>query len=352
MGVTNCPLNQPRRSCQKRRSQTSPTARRTHLAVPQNVGAEQINSSDVKDVHVTLPEGMTLNPSAASGLQACTPAQIAIGSTAPVTCPAAAKIGTVTIETDLPPGSLAGNVYLGNPGGGQITGPPFTIYIDAESVYGVSVRLAGLVYPNLSTGQLETTFTNNPPLPFSELILKLDGGALAPIANPLLCGSAPVSQLLTPYTGGAARARLQPVHDGRLPILTAALCAQPVDRRPARDRGRKHRVHVQPGARRRPAVPEQHLGDLAAGAAGSDPVGPAVRGTAGRTGDMSGLQPDRDRHGGRRGGPAAVLILRSREPHRPLRRSALRPVGRGSGRRGAIQPGHGRHARGDQRRPV
>ena len=181
-----------------------PDGASTHLAVPQNVGAEQINSSDVKDVHVTLPEGMTLNPSAASGLQACTPAQIAIGSTAPVTCPAAAKIGTVTIETDLPPGSLAGNVYLGNPGGGQITGPPFTIYIDAESVYGISVRLAGLVYPNLSTGQLETTFTNNPPLPFSELILKLDGGALAPIANPLLCGSAPVSELLTPYTGGAA----------------------------------------------------------------------------------------------------------------------------------------------------
>ncbi len=187
-----------------------PDGATTRLAVPQNVGPEQVNTSDVKDVHVTLPEGMTLNPSAASGLQACTPAQIAIGSTAPVTCPAAAKIGEVAIETDLPSGSLAGNVYLGNPGGGPITGPPFTIYIDAESIYGVSVRLAGLVYPNLSTGQLETTFTNNPPLPFSELILKLNGGALAPIANPLLCGSAPVSELLTPYTGGGARLASSP----------------------------------------------------------------------------------------------------------------------------------------------
>ena len=176
----------------------------TELAVPQNVDSEQINSSDVKDVHVTLPEGMTLNPSAANGLQACTAAQIAIGQTTPVTCPAASKIGTVTIETDLPPGSLAGNVYLGDPGGGPITGPPYTMYIDAESIHGVSVRLQGLVNPNPSTGQLETTFTENPQLPFSDLIVRLNGGALAPIANPLLCRTEPVAELLTPYTGASA----------------------------------------------------------------------------------------------------------------------------------------------------
>ncbi len=162
-------------------------------------------------MHVTLPEGMTLNPSAANGLQACTAAQIAIGQTTPVSCPAASKIGTVTIETDLPPGSLAGNVYLGSPGGGPITGPPYTIYIDAESIYGVSVRLQGLVNPNPSTGQLETTFTENPPLPFSDLILKLNGGALAPIANPLLCAARePVAELLTPYTGEGARLASSP----------------------------------------------------------------------------------------------------------------------------------------------
>ena len=161
-------------------------------------------------MHVTLPEGMTLNPSAANGLQACTAAQIAIGQTTPVSCPAASKIGAVTIETDLPPGSLAGSAYLGSPGGGPITGPPYTIYIDAESIYGVSVRLQGLVSPNPSTGQLEATFTDNPPLPFSDLILKLTGGALAPIANPLLCGSAPVAELLTPYTGDSARLASSP----------------------------------------------------------------------------------------------------------------------------------------------
>ena len=169
--------------------------------MPQNAEAGGINTADIKDVHVTLPEGMTLNPSAAHGLEACSAGQIGIGTTSPVTCPAASRVGGVRIETDLPPGSLAGNVYLGNPGGGPITGPPYTIYLDAESVYGVSVRLQGAVNPNPSSGRLEATFTNNPQLPFSALVLTLNGGARAPLANPLVCGTEHVEALFTPYTG-------------------------------------------------------------------------------------------------------------------------------------------------------
>jgi hypothetical protein len=182
----------------------APDGGTTEVKVPQNAGSGEINTADIKYVHLTLPEGMTLNPSAARGLEACTAGQIGIGTTNPVTCPAASRVGGVTIETDLPPGSLAGNVYLGNPGGGPITGPPYTIYLDAESIYGVSVRLQGSVNPNPSTGRLEATFTNNPQLPFSDLVLTLKGGAQAPLANPLGCGTEHVDALFTPYTGLAA----------------------------------------------------------------------------------------------------------------------------------------------------
>ena len=175
----------------------------TEVKVAQNAGSGEINTADIKDVHLTLPEGLTLNPSAAHGLEACTPAQIGIGTTNPVTCPAASKVGTVTIETDLPPGSLAGSVYLGNPGSGPIAGPPYTVYLDAESNLGVSVRLKGLVNPNPTTGRLEASFVENPQLPFSDLILKLKSGERAPLANPLACGTAHVETLFTPYTGGA-----------------------------------------------------------------------------------------------------------------------------------------------------
>jgi hypothetical protein len=177
----------------------------TEVKVPQNAGSGEINTADIKDVHLTLPEGLTLNPSAAHGLgtEACTAAEIGIGTANEVKCPIASKVGEVTIETDLPPKSLIGNVYLGNPSGGPITGPPYTIYIDAESNLGVSVRLKGLVNPNLSTGRVEASFVENPQLPFSDLILQLKSGDQAPLANPLACGTAHVETLLTPYTGGA-----------------------------------------------------------------------------------------------------------------------------------------------------
>jgi hypothetical protein len=181
-----------------------PDGATTIVKVPQNAGKEEINTSAIDDAHVTLPEGMTLNPSAAHGLQACTAAQIGIGTTNTVACPEASKVGKVEIETDLPPHSLSGNVYLGSPSGGPITGPPYTIYLDAESVYDVSVRLKGEVNPNPVTGRLEATFLGNPPLPFSELRLTLKGGPQAPVANPLLCGNAPIDAHFTPYTGGAA----------------------------------------------------------------------------------------------------------------------------------------------------
>jgi hypothetical protein len=193
----------------------------TDVKVPQKSSPEEINTADIKDAHVTLPDGLTLNAAAARGLQACSAAQIGIGTTNPVTCPAASKVGEVTIEVNLPENSLAGIVYLGAPSGEPIKGPPYTIYVDAESPkYGVSVRLQGQVKPDPTSGRLETTFLNNPQQPFSEFILKLKGGAQAPLANPLVCGSANAEGLFTPYTGGATHLSANP--------FTTTGCGSPI----------------------------------------------------------------------------------------------------------------------------
>jgi hypothetical protein len=184
----------------------------TSLTLPHDPSPTGIDSSQLKTASVTLPEGMTLNPSAANGLAACTPAQARIhSSTFGVACPEASKIGTVTLNVpDLPAGSLTGNIYLGGPltgpENGPITGPPYTMYVNAESKrYGVDVRLKGSVTPNETTGRLTATFTENPEQPFSNIALRFNGGATAPIANPLVCGTAKAETSLTPFTGTAAQ---------------------------------------------------------------------------------------------------------------------------------------------------
>jgi hypothetical protein len=173
------------------------------VTVPQSAASTEINSSDLRNAIVTLPEGMTLNPPAANGLTGCSNTQIGIKTANPVTCPPASKIGTVKIETpDLPAGSLAGNVYLGQPLSSEpASGEEYRIFIDAESVHGVSVRLEGHVGANPDTGRLTTTFTDNPQLPFRELILAFEGDEKAPLANPLMCGLATTNASFTPYSG-------------------------------------------------------------------------------------------------------------------------------------------------------
>lgn len=195
--------------------QDAPDGITTELSLPHDPSPTGIDTSQLRNAEVVLPEGMTLNPSAAGEVtEACTIAQARIhSSTFGVACPAASQIGTVTLEVPtLPAGSLTGNVYLGGPQPpeaetGPITKPPYTIYVNAESKrYGVDVRLKGSVRPNEATGRLTATFESNPEQPFSNAILRFKGGALAPIANPLTCGAAKAETTLVPYIGSFATA--------------------------------------------------------------------------------------------------------------------------------------------------
>jgi hypothetical protein len=187
-----------------------PTGVTAELTMPHDPSPAGIDSSQLKNASVTLPEGMTLNPASALGLgtQACTIAQVRIHSLTPgMACPPLSKIASAVLNVpQLPAGSLEGSLYLGSGSeSSTVTAPPFTVYLDAESTrYGISVRLEGKVALNPTTGRVTTTFLNNPEQPFSNLTLHFKAGALAPIANPLTCGTATTSASFAPYTGSPA----------------------------------------------------------------------------------------------------------------------------------------------------
>ena len=110
--------------------------------------AQPLANSDIRTARTSLPLGMGLNPSAANGLVACTDAQLGKGTRAPVACPPASKIGTVSVNTPpLPDGSVTGDVFLGKQLSRDPTsGQEYRIFVDAESArYGISARLIGNV---------------------------------------------------------------------------------------------------------------------------------------------------------------------------------------------------------------
>jgi hypothetical protein len=165
------------------------------------VGEKQ-DSSNVKDATVTLPPYMGLNPSAANGLQTCSDEQFGKGTKNPVACPAASKVGVVTVETPpLPPGSLKGDVFVGRQlSRDPLSGNEYRIFVDAESArYGISARLIGNVKADPKTGRLTTTIANNPQVPVSSFRLDFDDGPRAVVSSPPICGPSTTTSSLVPW---------------------------------------------------------------------------------------------------------------------------------------------------------
>jgi hypothetical protein len=168
------------------------------LAVPQNAAAEGFASSELREAVVTLPAGMTLDPSAATGLQACSNEQFGMGSTAPPSCPSGSVIGTDEVVSPDVPQPLSGQVYVGQPEPGNM----YRVFQDIEGD-GLDVKLEGRASPNPVTGQITATFGNLPPLPFSNFKLRLKGGNTAVLASPPTCGADATTTELTPWSGNA-----------------------------------------------------------------------------------------------------------------------------------------------------
>lgn len=177
----------------------SPTGGTVNVHVPQRMDPDGLETAHVRDTAITLPEGMTLNPSAANGLQACTDAQFAKGTHDPVGCPAASRIGGVEIVSHALSAPLTGSVWVGEPRPGDM----YRLFVQATGPMGLDVRLIGSARPDPATGRLTAVFADTPEVPFTDLTMTLDHGPRAVLATPLACGPAQTSALLEPYSGNA-----------------------------------------------------------------------------------------------------------------------------------------------------
>jgi hypothetical protein len=183
----------------------SPTGLTVNLGFPQEGldDPEGLATAHLRDTTVTLPEGMTINPSGASGLAACTDAQVGFNSVSPVQCPEASKIATVTATTPVLEEALSGAVYVGS----QLSDDPesgdmFRIILALENVErGIFVKLLGKVRADTQTGRLVTTFAGNPQLPVSTISLHFKDGPRAPLAMPPDCGTKTVNASMSSWAG-------------------------------------------------------------------------------------------------------------------------------------------------------
>ena len=187
--------------------------------------ATSLAESDVRDITVALPEGVAVSTAAADGLEACSeglvgyhagqssPPELRFSATIPGGfgssesldpgvnfCPNASKIATVTIHSPLLPNAVEGSVYLAdqntNPFGSLVA-----LYIVAEDpVSGFVFKSAGEVKLNQTTGQIVSSFQDNPQLAFEDAELHFFGGERAPLATPAHCGSYTTNAAFVPWS--------------------------------------------------------------------------------------------------------------------------------------------------------
>lgn len=202
---------------------STPSGLNVDVHVPQDsvLVAKGLSESALRDITVTLPAGVAVNPARGDGLQPCgeglvgftgfselQPGSQTATFTSPLPvplqpgvnfCPEASKIATVRLSTPLLPNPLTGAVYLAtqneNPFGSLVA-----LYLVAEDpISGTLVKLAGEVHLSES-GQITTTFKNNPQVAFEDAELHFFGGERAPLATPSHCNTYTTEASFTPWS--------------------------------------------------------------------------------------------------------------------------------------------------------
>jgi hypothetical protein len=170
---------------------------------PGSGGIRGCAPTPVRKAVVTLPEGVTINPSVGAGLGVCSLAQYEQGETPSspfgAGCPSESKIGEFSVKSPIVTGPIEGNIFLAaphdNPFGGLLA-----VYLVAKSIQrGILVKVAGELRPDPVTGSLTATFDRLPQLPYSDLRIKFREGQRSPLATPPACGQLSTEVDFTPW---------------------------------------------------------------------------------------------------------------------------------------------------------
>jgi hypothetical protein len=164
-------------------------------------------ASDIRKAIVTLPEGMSANPSLAEGLEVCSEAGLeheTLSAAPGEGCPQASKIGSLEVESPLLAGELLkGSLYIAKPYENPFNSLLTLYIVIKDPKLGIIVKQPAKIEADPITGQLITTTEEIPQLPFSHFRLHFREGGRSPLISPPTCGTHRVAAKLFPWSGGA-----------------------------------------------------------------------------------------------------------------------------------------------------
>ncbi|MBO9531581.1 MAG: hypothetical protein J7513_01220, partial [Solirubrobacteraceae bacterium] len=184
---------------------STPTAFSVVASQPYNATDAKVGSP-FKNVTMTLPDGVQLTGATNSdgSLVACTDAQFGASVLTPDTCPAGARVGSVTMDSPLV-GSIPGDVFIAQPSAGPNN--IVRLFMVAElgtASDAVRVKLVADVAVDPTTGATTTTLVNLPAQPVRSFTFTFRAGTNPATRNPRMCGTYAGSGALTSYSSATA----------------------------------------------------------------------------------------------------------------------------------------------------
>jgi hypothetical protein len=168
--------------------------------------SEGIANSDVEKAVVTLPEGFSINPSQAEGLNVCSEADLkneTAFSEQGAGCPDESKIGTVEVETPLLEEAVKGALFVATPYENPEHSLIALYMVLQNEKLGISIKQPLRVETNSTTGQITAIGEGLPQLPFEHFKLHFREGTRSPLATPPGCGTYDAQATLYPSSGQA-----------------------------------------------------------------------------------------------------------------------------------------------------
>jgi hypothetical protein len=180
-----------------------PTTSRAHvpagldlrLDLPGSGGPDVPEFSELRSLRVQLPEGMTLAPGAANGLEACAEADVAPGTSEPAGCPGSSRLGEA--ELDVPAlGLVTAGLYLRSPRPGD----PYGFWLLADEK-GIHLKQPGELRVDPETGAVEAAVLDLPQVPIRSALIRFHAGNRALLSNPASCRTYLTPWEAVPWSG-------------------------------------------------------------------------------------------------------------------------------------------------------